>query len=100
MGNHRKRSAIQSAPHEFASLSGHRFYQAAAWERKPFAPPFGIERHCHLEGAIINKNARIGEGVVITPNGKPANMDAENYCIRDGVVVVTKGVVIPNGTSI
>jgi|SRR5271157_5353237 len=31
---------------------------------------------------------------------KPANMDAENYCIRDGVVVVTKGTVIPNGTSI
>ena len=37
---------------------------------------------------------------MITPNGKPANMDAENYCIRDGVVVVTKGAVIPNGTSI
>ena len=27
-------------------------------------------------------------------------MDIENYCIRDGVVVVTKGAVIPNGTSI
>jgi len=31
---------------------------------------------------------------------KTANMDAQNYCIRDGVVVVTKGGVIPNGTSI
>ena len=31
---------------------------------------------------------------------KPANMDAENHCIRDGVVVVTKGAVIPNETSI
>jgi glucose-1-phosphate adenylyltransferase len=37
---------------------------------------------------------------VITPNGKPANMDAENYFIRDGVVVVTKGAVIPSGTTI
>jgi hypothetical protein len=27
-------------------------------------------------------------------------MDAENYFIRDGVVVVSKGAVIPNGTSI
>ena len=34
-------------------------------------------RHCRIEGAIIDKNARIGEGVVITPNGKPATMDAE-----------------------
>jgi len=31
---------------------------------------------------------------------KPANIDAENHCIRDGVVVVTKGAVIPNETSI
>ncbi len=31
---------------------------------------------------------------------KPANTDAENHCIRDGVVVVTKGAVIPNETSI
>jgi hypothetical protein len=37
---------------------------------------------------------------VITPNGKAADMDVENYCIRDGVVVVTKGAVIPKGTSI
>ena len=81
-------------------LMGAGFYQAEAWEPKPSAPPLGIGRHCHIEGAIIDKNARIGEGVVITPNGKPANLDAENYFIRDGVVVVTKGAMIPNGTSI
>jgi ADP-glucose pyrophosphorylase len=81
-------------------LMGAGFYQAEAWEPKLDAPPLSIGRHCHIEGAIIDKNARIAEGVVITPNGKPANMDVENYCIRDGVVVVTKGAVIPNGTSI
>ena len=81
-------------------LMGAGFYQAEAWEPKSGAPPLGIGRHCHIEGAIIDKNARIGEGVTISPNGKPANIDAENYFIRDGVVVVTKGAVIPNGTSI
>jgi len=81
-------------------LMGAGFYEAEAWEPKPGAPPLGIGRHCHIEGAIIDKNSRIGEEVVITPNGKPANMDAENYFIRDGVVVVSKGAVIPNGTSI
>jgi glucose-1-phosphate adenylyltransferase len=81
-------------------LMGAGFYQAEAWEPKPGAPPLGIGPHCHIEGAIVDKNARIGEGVVIAPNGKPANMDAENYFIRDGVVVVTKGAVIPSGTTI
>ena len=57
--------------------------------------------HRHIDdGAIIDKNARIGEGVVITPEGKPANADGKNYCIRDGVVVVPKGTVIPAGTLI
>jgi glucose-1-phosphate adenylyltransferase len=53
-----------------------------------------------IEGAIIDKNARIGDGVVITPNGKPANVDGDNYYIRDGVVVVPKNAVIPAGTRI
>ena len=55
--------------------------------------------HCHIDdGAIIDKNARIGEGVVITPEEKPPKADGENYCIRDAVV--PKGAVIPTGTSI
>jgi glucose-1-phosphate adenylyltransferase len=38
--------------------------------------------------------------VSISPAGKPANCDGENYCIRDGVVVVPKGAIIPDGTQI
>jgi glucose-1-phosphate adenylyltransferase len=38
--------------------------------------------------------------VVITPEGKTENADGENYFIRDGVVVVPKGAVIPAGTKI
>jgi len=38
--------------------------------------------------------------VVITPEGKPANVDGGNYYIRDGVVVVPKGAVIPAGSRI
>jgi glucose-1-phosphate adenylyltransferase len=76
-------------------LMGADFYQAEAWEPKPGVPPLGIGCRCRIEGAIIDKNARIGEGVVITPEGKPDNADGESYCIRDGVVVVPKGTVIP-----
>jgi glucose-1-phosphate adenylyltransferase len=38
--------------------------------------------------------------VVISPAGKPENVDGDNYFIRDGVVVIPKGAVIPSGTKI
>jgi len=59
--------------------------------------PIGIGRNCVIDRAIIDKNARIADGVVITPEGKPRNLDAENYYIRDGIVVVPKNAVIPPG---
>ncbi len=60
-------------------------------------PAIGIGRNCVIDRAIIDKNARIADGVVITPEGKPADIDAENYFIRDGIVVVPKNAVIPPG---
>jgi glucose-1-phosphate adenylyltransferase len=81
-------------------LMGADYYQAEAWQSKPGSPPLGIGRHCRIEGAIIDKNACIGDGVVITSEGKAENVDGENYYIRDGVIVAPKGAVIPAGTSI
>src|SRR5271169_6013057 len=63
-------------------------------------PPIGIGRNSVIDRAIIDKNARIGESVVITPDGKAPNVDSSNYYIRDGVVVIPKNAVIPNGTWI
>jgi len=79
-------------------LMGADFYQDEVPEPKPGTPRLGIGRGCHIEGAIIDKNARIGEGVVITPNGKPANADGQNYYVRDGVVVVPKSALIRAGS--
>jgi glucose-1-phosphate adenylyltransferase len=60
-------------------------------------PRIGIGRNCVIDRAIIDKNARIADGVVITPEGKPLNFDADDYFIRDGIVVVPKNAVIPAG---
>jgi len=81
-------------------LMGADFYQDEVPEPEPGTPRLGIGRGCHIEGAIIDKNARIGEGVVITPNGKPANADDQNYYVRDGVVVVPKSALIRAGSRI
>ncbi|MCX5789035.1 MAG: glucose-1-phosphate adenylyltransferase [Elusimicrobia bacterium] len=61
-------------------------------------PPIGIGPGCRIRRAIIDKNARIGAGAVITPDNKPAAFDSENYCIRDGIVVIPKDAVIPAGS--
>ena len=63
-------------------------------------PAIGVGRNCVIDRAIIDKNARIADGVVITPEGKPVHYDAENYFIRDGIVVVPKNAVIPAGVWI
>jgi glucose-1-phosphate adenylyltransferase len=61
------------------------------------SPAIGIGRNCVIDRAIIDKNARIADGVVITPEGKPADFDGDNYFIRDGIVVVPKNATIPAG---
>jgi glucose-1-phosphate adenylyltransferase len=60
-------------------------------------PPIGIGRNCVIDRTIIDKNARISDGVVISPEGKPSNLDGDNYFIRDGIVVIPKNAVIPAG---
>ena len=63
-------------------------------------PRIGIGRNAQIENAIIDKNARIGDDVVISPAGKPADMDHPLYCVRDGIVIIPKGGTIPDGTKI
>ena len=63
-------------------------------------PRIGIGSNCKIENAIIDKNARIGNNVTISPAGKPDNVDHALYYIRDGIVIIPKGAIIPHGTVI
>ncbi len=63
-------------------------------------PRIGIGANCKIENAIIDKNARIGDNVKISPAGKPENVDHELYFIRDGIVIIPKNAAIPSGTVI
>lgn len=63
-------------------------------------PNMGIGRRCVIHSCIIDKNARIGDDVKITPEGKPAETKHTLYQIRDGIVVIPKNTVIPSGTVI
>jgi glucose-1-phosphate adenylyltransferase len=62
--------------------------------------PLGVGNYCHIEHAILDKDCRIGNNVVIKGGDHLPDMDTEAFCIRDGVVVVKKGATIPEGTRI
>ncbi len=63
-------------------------------------PRIGIGTNCRIQNTIVDKNARIGDNVVISPDGKPEKVDHANYYIRDGIVIIPKNGVIPHGTVI
>ena len=91
------RSIIESgATIRNSIVMGADFYETEAPDDRR-VPKIGIGRNCVIDRAIIDKNARIADGVVITPEGKPADFDGGNYFIRDGIVVVPKNAVIPAG---
>ena len=60
----------------------------------------GIGRDCEIRNAIIDKNARIGHGVKLVNRNGVAAETAESYAIVDGIIVVPKDAVIPDGTVI
>lgn len=63
-------------------------------------PSLGVGYGCKIRGAIIDKNARIGDNVKLSPDGKPDGTYAHGVIIRDGVLVVPKGGIVPSGTVI
>lgn len=63
-------------------------------------PRIGIGSNCHIENTIVDKNARVGNNVTISPAGKPDKVDHPHYYIRDGIVIIPKNGVIPHGTVI
>jgi len=60
-------------------------------------PLLGIGNRCYISNAILDKNCRIGDDVRITGGPDVADVDHSLYTIKDGVVVIKKGAVIPNG---
>ena len=60
----------------------------------------GIGDRCYIKNAIVDKDCCIGHDVRINGGKHLADVDAELYAVKDGIVVVKKGVVIPNGFMI
>jgi glucose-1-phosphate adenylyltransferase len=98
------RSVVGSGSHlNRVILLGGDYYEshASILENETLGKPrIGIGQNTRIENAIIDKNARIGDNVVITPVGKPDNVDHALYYIRDGIVIIPKNGFIPHGMAI
>jgi glucose-1-phosphate adenylyltransferase len=60
-------------------------------------PKIGIGDRCYIRNTIVDKNCRIGNDVRINGGDHLANTDHGLYAIKDGIVVLKKGAVIPDG---
>ncbi len=63
-------------------------------------PRLGIGRDAVLDGVIVDKNARIGDGARLVNERGITEADGDGWCIRDGIIVVPKAAVIPAGTIV
>lgn len=62
--------------------------------------PLGVGANCHIEGAILDKNVRIGAGTTIKPFPRGTEMDAGTWVVQDGIVVIPKDTTILPNTRI
>ncbi len=84
-------------------LMGADYYRRPVEETEDAPPPsipIGIGENCDIEGAIIDKNACVGNNVIIRPFPRGTEINREDWSVLDGLVVIAKNSVIPNGTVI
>jgi glucose-1-phosphate adenylyltransferase len=63
-------------------------------------PIIGIGSRCHIENAIVDKDCRIGDDVKIKGGTHLEDTDNKLYAVKEGIVVVKKGAILPNGFTI
>jgi glucose-1-phosphate adenylyltransferase len=60
-------------------------------------PLLGVGDRCYIKNAILDKNVRIGNDVRINGGPHLENVDHALYAVKDGIVVVKKGAILPDG---
>lgn len=81
-------------------LMGNDFYETIeeiAYVHVKGLPRVGIGDNCNLTNVIVDKDCRIGNNVSIKGGSHLADTDHSLYAIKDGIVVIKKGAIIPDG---
>jgi len=81
-------------------VMGADYYEGEGPQVPAGTPVMGIGHGCRIQGAIIDKNARIGKNVRIEPFPPGVDLDEQNWTVRDGIVAIPKDAVLKDGTVI
>ncbi len=84
-------------------LMGSDYYETLeemAYAAERGLPKLGIGDHCRINNAIVDKNCRIGNNVRINGGSHLADSDHSLYTVKDGIVVVKKGAIVPDGFTL
>ncbi|MHA7057458.1 glucose-1-phosphate adenylyltransferase [Aquimarina sp. M1] len=71
-----------------------------ATDSKENRPYLGVGQRCIINNAIIDKDCRVGNDVIINGGPHLEDIDDDRYVIKEGIVVIRKGAVIPDGFEI
>ncbi|MEO5762951.1 MAG: sugar phosphate nucleotidyltransferase, partial [Vicinamibacteria bacterium] len=81
-------------------ILGADFYEKTTPDPSTGRPPIGIGDNSVIEGAIVDKNARVGNNVRLVNEAKIEHADGPCWHIRDGIIIVPKDAVVPDGTVV
>jgi glucose-1-phosphate adenylyltransferase len=76
------------------------YYEKTTPDPASGLPAIGIGDHSVIEGAIIDKNARVGANVRLINEARVEHGDGPCWHIRDGIIIVPKDAVVPDGTVV
>jgi glucose-1-phosphate adenylyltransferase len=81
-------------------VMGNDYYETIEEIEKREDAPMGIGENCYIERAIIDKDCRVGNNVMIRGGNELEDKEEETHMIRDGIVVLKKKAFIPDNTRI
>ena len=82
-------------------MMGNDFYESLEEiESKKIDILAGVGENCQISYTIIDKNCRIGDNTIIEGGKHLEDKETDSYVIKEGIVVLKKGAVLPVGTII
>jgi glucose-1-phosphate adenylyltransferase len=80
-------------------LMGNDYYQNIDEMKEGFTP-LGIGQRCYINNTIVDKNCSIGNDVRLNGGKHLDDINTPLYSVRDGIIVVKKGAVLPDGFQV
>ncbi|MCC7009149.1 MAG: glucose-1-phosphate adenylyltransferase [Acidobacteria bacterium] len=91
---------VRTSIHRGAKVSRSILLGADYYEDQYNDLPLGVGANAVLDGVIVDKNARIGDGARLVNEKKIEEHDGDGYFIRSGIIVVPKNGVVKPGTVV